>query len=499
MKKNSEILSYFPNGWEPRQAQADVLRKVESVWKTSDVIVVNAPVALGKSLIALTISKWQGGKADILVPTNILLKQYLRDVPAWPKMMKKEQYSCKERPDYVGEKEHYSCEERYFHSSAKKSTRKHCPECPFVKDNRRFRYARGVLETYMMYVARNEQRNWPASTVIVDEAHNLADTIMTLQGKVFWRHDLNYPENLYTRGQLLKWVKRRLADRFAPSKDKLEWLRQELEAPVPRYAFERSFKDFRGVPKDCIRLLPVNIRNAPPYFWGKGVKKLVLLSATISKEDIRQLGLDGRRVTFVNADSPIPVGNRKIIAESIANVNYRNSNKSIKEITEYIREVLLPKHQGEKGVLHATYALLPLLKKELRGPQFVFHDSKDKMKKYQEFLDSPPEDGKVFVACGLQEGIDLKDDRARWQAVVKVPWLSLGDPAIREKVKNEETYYRWQALKDILQASGRVCRGPDDYGVTYILDSSFERLYDNSRDLTPAWFSEALVRRRKSE
>ena len=51
----------------------------------------------------------------------------------------------------------------------------------------------------------------------------------------------------------------------------------------------------------------------------------------------------------------------------------------------------------------------------------------------------------------------------------------------------------WETVKKLLQASGRIVRGVQDQGTTFILDSSFARLYGEARDMFPQWYLDALV------
>jgi Rad3-related DNA helicase len=45
-----------------------------------------------------------------------------------------------------------------------------------------------------------------------------------------------------------------------------------------------------------------------------------------------------------------------------------------------------------------------------------------------------------------------------------------------------------------MQATGRIARSPTDYGETWIIDGSFDRLVNNALelDLVPKWFKEML-------
>jgi hypothetical protein len=46
----------------------------------------------------------------------------------------------------------------------------------------------------------------------------------------------------------------------------------------------------------------------------------------------------------------------------------------------------------------------------------------------------------------------------------------------------------------VIQACGRVVRAPDDYGATYLADSSLLDLFERARADTPDWFAEQVDR-----
>jgi Rad3-related DNA helicase len=93
----------------------------------------------------------------------------------------------------------------------------------------------------------------------------------------------------------------------------------------------------------------------------------------------------------------------------------------------------------------------------------------------------------------MYEGIDLPYDAARWQALTKVPYPSLAEPAIKYLADKDPEWYQWETAKLVLQASGRVVRASDDWGITYILDSSFEQLYEKAEHLFPQWWQDSLA------
>jgi Rad3-related DNA helicase len=124
----------------------------------------------------------------------------------------------------------------------------------------------------------------------------------------------------------------------------------------------------------------------------------------------------------------------------------------------------------------------------------MFHSKSDAKEVLNKWMTSPASEGKVFIASGFEEGIDLKGSEYEWQAIARVPWPSLADPAVRKKTDRNERWYIWKTLQKIIQAYGRICRAADDYGVTYVLDEQFEKLIAEAKrfDLIPKYFEEVL-------
>ena len=154
--------------------------------------------------------------------------------------------------------------------------------------------------------------------------------------------------------------------------------------------------------------------------------------------------------------------------------------------------------------MHATYGMAAQLRTYVQSvagtplgsylaSRLVYHDRSDKQLRYQEWRASSPSAGKVLVASGMYEGVDLAGDAARWQVLTKVPWPSLGDVAIKYQAEQDPEWYAWAAAKLVVQACGRVCRGPEDYGVTYILDRSVHRILEEIPDLLPPWWLDSLI------
>lgn len=472
------ILTHFPYA-TPRQGQVEVLQFIEKNWNKYDVFVVTAPTAFGKTSTAKTLLDWQYG-ASYIAPTNMLVDQFLSEFPDTERLHRLDAYYCEEWKQ--------SC------SATRARRTRFCSNCVCSGDLAQAKYRKGPgVYNYYTYLAHSLHR----PLLVVDEAHNLVRTLKDRLSKKIWHHDYAYPVGSDNAG-LLKWI-----SRLSPNKQKhkkIVELRDALEASVPMFEVAHTSDQFngkgttRGEPEErhCIKLYPVDVSDKAAMFWpSDSVDKIVLMSATIGPKDIEELGLNSRKVVYLNAASPIPAEQRPVQFVPVVDINHANMRFAIPILATEI-ENISRYHSGEKGLVHLTYEMADLLRPHLTDRKYIFHSHEDKAEQYQRFRDSKPESGAVFLASGMYEGIDLPEDLGRWQIVARTPWKSLADPAIRYKAEQDDEWYKWQTLKDLIQSAGRICRTPTDFGVTYILDESAQRLVHGSDNLIPQWFRDAL-------
>ncbi|MDZ7746431.1 MAG: helicase C-terminal domain-containing protein [Halobacteriales archaeon] len=99
----------------------------------------------------------------------------------------------------------------------------------------------------------------------------------------------------------------------------------------------------------------------------------------------------------------------------------------------------------------------------------------------------------VFVSVKMEEALDLEGDLCRWQVLCKAPYPNTRDSRVARRLEDDQWawYYR-TALRTVIQACGRIVRAPDDYGATYLADSSLLDVFERARADTPAWFREQI-------
>ena len=483
-----DILSYFRG--TPRDCQVSALSRLESAWDDADVFVLSAPTAAGKTRIMSTIARWAHKKhklqSTILVPNNVLLDQVV-DSEGIYALRNMDSYSCHAGATEDGE-EPISCAAR------KRVMGETCGQCVYLQKVRQVHKVPYRVANYYTYMAHKLY----SPVVLVDEAHLLVNMAKDLAAKHIWCDNIKLknwdevrlPQFVDTYESLLEWITKR------EFKDPVwQALREELETGRMRYLVERGEKAYRGRKRDCLTLLPLDTSHEPKLevLWpGKKVKKVILLSGTISKLEVEQLALAGKRVKYIQVDSPIEPKRRPVFLDTEYALTYPVQDTELARMAGHIREIAAS-HAKTKILVHIPYALstrlMPLLQEQL-GERIIGHDRENK----QEIVDyfKAATEPLVLLGSGLYEGLDLYGDDYQVQIICKVPWPFLGDPAWKYISETHPERYAWQAIQQVVQAAGRICRGPDDFGATFILDRSFRRLYSQNESLFPKYFSDAV-------
>jgi len=472
------ILDYFPAGLTPRPEQAVALLELQKQWRHADVFAITASTGAGKTEVALTIAAWQeamGCTTNIVMPNNGLVKQTLDRYPDTPVLHRQAEYTCET---------HGTCKDGH---NANKFA---CKGCPYSKAKRGITRSKVRLMNYHIYWAHKLY----ATNLVIDEAHSLINLFSSTREVALWHSKHKFPTGMRVASDAVKWAQEEIKK---TNDAKLETFLIELLRMNNNTAVEYENGVYYG--KDDIKLKAYSVTqgSVPPWLWPPHkVRKVILMSATIGMEDVKELGLDNRRVALIECASPIPPERRQLIYEPYVKVKHDLLDYAVPRLAHKIREKLAL--HPEKGLIHAPYALAARLRQELDDPRLIWHERHNKAAKLQQFRDAP--NGAVLVASGMYEGIDLPYDTARWQVISRVPYPSLGNMFIKMKMEDNPDWYSWQTIKALIQATGRITRAADDFGVTYIFDSSFGNLLkqDDARDnpMFPASIRIAIITKR---
>jgi Rad3-related DNA helicase len=166
---------------------------------------------------------------------------------------------------------------------------------------------------------------------------------------------------------------------------------------------------------------------------------------------------------------------------------YKNrlSYKNIEEKTPFLAKSLskiLDKHSALPGIVHSgSYKLAKnvwdLLPNEHKERVFLYEGTNEKINAISNLVNS--NSNKIIMGPSLLLGLNLKDDLSRLQVFLKVPYQSLGNNFVREKMKFYPDWYKWTAGVNFLQGIGRSIRNENDWAITYVLDGCLTDLIED--------------------
>lgn len=175
-------------------------------------------------------------------------------------------------------------------------------------------------------------------------------------------------------------------------------------------------------------------------------------------------------------------------------MTYNQIDENLPWLFSKINEIL-EHHHNQNGVIHTASYDLALkifvgLSNKNKKRILVYNGSEEK-RQVLEILKRNK--NKVIMGPSLLEGLDLKDDWSRFQIFAKVPYLSLSDKFVATKLKIDPDWYRWKAIINVLQGSGRSVRSETDWAITYMLDGALADLIHNNRKAFPPEFMKRIV------
>jgi len=474
------ILNHVPAGVVLRPVQRDMLLAIEEAYRTADVFVVRAPTGSGKTIISVVIARWRaslGEKTAYVQPTNILAAQVKERHPEVHILNRKSSYHC--------EMFDRTCAE-----TAEKCKRQ-CKGCPYTQAKKLTRVKPVTVQNQWIYFSHsNFEKN-----VIFDEGHTLLETLTNFGGVKLWQHEFNIPTDFKTVADVVAWIQAKM---HVQEDKRLAAALKDILRIQDEAKLEYNWDKHRGRDALLLHVKPQSVKSIGELFWPRQkVKKLFLLSATLHPIDIADLGLEHRRVVYIDGDSPIPAANRPIFIKPVVNLSYKLLDAALPVLAKEIK-IIMDQYPNKKGIVHVPYAIGQRLRPLLQDERLIYHDRETKNAALEQFKLSEPEAGKVFICSGLFEGLDLPYDAARWQIIAKTPFPSLADPGVVKRANESADWYSWQTLKKLVQAFGRIVRAADDMGDTYVLDSNVLRLInedlrrDKKQRMIPAYVREAM-------
>jgi Rad3-related DNA helicase len=479
------------SGREMRPVQVQALEWLEKNWDAYDVFCINGPVGSGKSLIARTVQRSEGGV--IVTASNVLLDQYV------------DEYGI----NFVKGREHYTSPSGLDCSE----------ECPIVTRNKPcvgcpYRAARAKADEGVPTIFNPASLYYlhggdiPRKVTSVDEMHTLSGFIQQLCSTSFSKNKYQWPSQAATSEiefknwltELLrksnKWVEEYNASTnkkdhkkdykaLCKSIDSWERTLKAFKESPELFALWVETKPVRGRKEEYLHVQPVlPVKSFCDSILGQG--KIILMSGTIFDIDIRPL-IGERKYAYLDLESPIAAEKRPIIFRPIADsVTVQTPPETIARSIEAIAGA----HPGENFLVHLSYSDSTRVAACLRI-SFIANTKTTKQSRISEFKSG----GGLFLASGCAEGINLPDDECR---VIYIPRLlkpNLADMVVKKRMSlvDGQRWYDLTILKNVMQSIGRGARHENDWCKTYIGDPQFAKLVSRYYKELPKYFLDSIT------
>jgi len=250
----------------------------------------------------------------------------------------------------------------------------------------------------------------------------------------------------------------------------------------------------------ALNVKPLNVTAQARDLFARG-KYVVMLSATILDFATfqRTLGIPDS-VQLFSAPSDFPLANRPIIFMPAGDMSRSTIEATIPKLCRLAAQIVAEFNEC-KGIIHThSYDLNQQVFSYLRarfGSRIITHgrDKGNRDEAIEQHRAS--EDASVLVSPSLTEGVDMKDDLARFQIVCKVPYPRL-DTYTCERKKRDQHWYQLQTAHSLMQMIGRCVRSKEDHATTFVLDSQFEYFMKRNEGIIPAWWRAAIQTRAKA-
>ena len=267
--------------------------------------------------------------------------------------------------------------------------------------------------------------------------------------------------------------------------DKTEWILETVE-----------YKDRRGDLSKKIVARPLFAKSFAQELLFRHADRVVGMSATILDVEIwcSSLGIDRKEVGFVQIECDFPVENRLVVLSYVGNCGSKTLEQTKPKLIEGTKRIL-ERHVGQRGIIHTqSFELSKLMRYGVASPRFLFQgefggDKEAMLREHARRTDS------VIVAPAMAEGVDLKDELGRFAIILKVPYPSLGDKVIAERMRLDERYFAWLTGLKFCQSLGRIVRSSSDWGITYVLDTGLEGFLARNGSMIPKYIKDSFTRK----
>jgi ATP-dependent DNA helicase DinG len=530
---------YFPLKYKPNQLQLQALEFLKNSINTGKRIsTMCLGTGTGKSYLTILFSTWYknyinpDSRIDILTNSIVLTDQYIRDFDFIKNYKGQSNYNC--------DKFSTNCK---IGRELCKVLKSPCDKCPYeIAKERWINTDIGILNFHLFstltFYQKDILKKRNSNVLIIDEGHLIESVISdflscAISAKILKKCGLTLKEieilddrfisKIKTIDKYLDFLERKLIPTLEEKLNKFELeikkmsgknrieitnFVQSIESKL--LSFKQLFESHKKDPSNIVLDIEIDkkdkmysgIKLISQHIWigdylneyiYKHYDHVIFMTATIGLRDVFSFvnGLDPKLTSYLEIETPFKLENRPIYyIKGIGRMNLSSKEETFKKQIVWINKIL-KKYENKKGIIHCTtYEISNWIKENIQNERLLFHDPENKDEILEKHLQNS--EPTVIVSPSMSNGIDLKDNNARFSIILKIPYPTLGSKKIVSRKNSNKDYYSNATISELLQMVGRGVRNDDDYCDTFILDSNFSDLLKYNSHMIPKYFTDAI-------
>ncbi len=499
-----------------RPHQWDAVQDIIEQFETKDLVFCDAPTGSGKTLIAELVRRLLGAKFTAYICSSIQLQQQFTSDFSYSREIKgRSNYETLSGYDGV------TCADCT-------AAPPHQPECFWCEPMSLCPYRQAksvaisaplaVLNTsYFLHATNFAKEFGDRGLVIVDECDVLEGELMnfvevSIGDRLIKDLKLGQPKHVTKPESWQEWIAGTVLPALSKARSKIPATTTDVPSLRRRRNLAQLIQKLDTVKDGLVdgnwvfddyqqgraTFRPIRVDGfGGELLWPHG-KKWLLMSATIVSPDTLAESLGWEKdFGVVKVPHTFPVENRRINVVPVANMTNKQKDTAWPAMGNALAN-LADIHADQRMLVHTvSYELTRYLHDFLADHLdierlYTYTVARDRERVLSKFKQTP---GGILLAPSMDRGVDLPGEDAEVVAIAKVPFLSLGNKQVNARLRSRggDSWYAVEAIRSLVQMSGRHIRSADDIGITYILDGQFgSNIWSKSRHYLPGWFRESL-------
>lgn len=238
-----------------------------------------------------------------------------------------------------------------------------------------------------------------------------------------------------------------------------------------------------------VQFLPVWAHSYAEQYLFRGIRKVILTSATLQPIVAKYLGISLEEHRYRSSDSTFDPESRPIIWVPTTKID-RHATRA--NITAWVRRIdeIVAARQDRKGIIMSRsydYAST-IMELSTQSRCMISHTRRglrDAIRQY--FAARPPA---VFVSPSVDEGFDFPDDACRYIIIAKCPFADMRETVIQARHASDKKYLNYLTARTLIQQAGRGWRSASDWCEVFIIDDNIRWFWPAARNLRmwPGYF-----------